>query len=60
MKGLEDFPDSRVIYGGSARPGLLHEIAQDVDGLFLGRFAHRVRALAEILDEVLAFASATS
>jgi triosephosphate isomerase len=60
MRGLEDFPDSRVIYGGSARPGLLHEIAQDVDGPFLGRFAHRVRALAEILDEVLAFASATS
>lgn len=60
VRSLSDFPDSKVIYGGSARPGLLHDIAQDVDGLFLGRFAHRVEALGEILDEVLAFASAAS
>ncbi|MCH6469801.1 triose-phosphate isomerase family protein [Sinomonas terrae] len=48
-----DFAGSRVIYGGSARPGLLGEIADDVDGLFLGRFAHRAESLEEVLDEVL-------
>jgi triosephosphate isomerase len=52
VRAFEDFPESRVIYGGSAKPGLLTEIAPDVDGLFLGRFAHRVEALGEILDEV--------
>ena len=40
-----------VIYGGSARPGMLAEIAGSVDGLFLGRFAHDPRAFAAILDE---------
>jgi triosephosphate isomerase len=57
VQGLAEFPGSRVIYGGSARPGLLTEIADDVDGLFLGRFAHRVEALTEILDEALACAA---
>jgi len=40
-----------VIYGGSAGPGLLTELAQATDGLFLGRFAHDPTALATILDE---------
>jgi len=40
-----------VIYGGSAGPGLLTELGDDVDGLFLGRFAHDVGALAAVLDE---------
>ena len=31
---------SSVIYGGSAGPGLLTELGDTVDGLFLGRFAH--------------------
>ncbi len=31
---------AQVIYGGSAGPGLLPQIADDVDGMFLGRFAH--------------------
>ena len=43
---------SRVIYGGSAGPGLLTRLGQSVDGLFLGRFAHDPRALTTILDEV--------
>ena len=42
---------SRVIYGGSAGPGLLGSIRDSVDGLFLGRFAHDPAALAAILDE---------
>lgn len=43
---------ARVIYGGSAGPGLLTQIADSVDGLFLGRFAHDPEAFREILDEV--------
>lgn len=40
-----------VIYGGSAGPGLLSELGSDVDGLFLGRFAHKVDALSDIIRE---------
>ncbi|KAI1767342.1 Triosephosphate isomerase [Hypoxylon sp. FL1150] len=31
---------TRVVYGGSAGPGLFEKIKDGVDGLFLGRFAH--------------------
>ncbi len=41
----------RVIYGGSAGPGLLTRLWPDVDGLFLGRFAHQPAALQAVLDE---------
>ncbi len=44
--------DSRIIYGGSAGPGLLTEIGTIVDGLFLGRFAHDPAAVGTILDEL--------
>jgi triosephosphate isomerase len=45
----------RVIYGGSAGPGLLTELGADaVDGLFLGRFAHDPAALAAVIDEASA------
>ena len=44
--------DARVIYGGSAGPGLLTTIADSVDGVFLGRFAHDPSAIRDILDEV--------
>lgn len=47
---------SSVIYGGSARPGLWASIAPDVDGLFLGRFAHDPLMLSHILDEARAIA----
>lgn len=43
---------SRVIYGGSAGPGLLTRVNDSVDGLFLGRFAHDPSAIRSILDEV--------
>ncbi|WP_306231299.1 triose-phosphate isomerase family protein [Agrococcus beijingensis] len=50
---LADDPlDAQVIYGGSAGPGLLPRIADSVDGMFLGRFAHDPAAFAAILDEV--------
>nr|WP_222131970.1 triose-phosphate isomerase family protein [Pseudonocardia sp. C8] len=50
---LAGLPDTRVIYGGSAGPGLLPEIAGAVDGMFLGRFAHDPAAVTAILDEAL-------
>lgn len=30
----------RIVYGGSAGPGLFDKLKGEVDGLFLGRFAH--------------------
>jgi triosephosphate isomerase len=51
VSGLDSHPDSSVIYGGSAGPGLLTRLADTVDGLFLGRFAHDPTALATVLDE---------
>jgi triosephosphate isomerase len=50
---------SRVIYGGSAGPGLLTEIGHSVDGVFLGRFAHDPAAVEAILDEVRKISSDT-
>jgi len=44
----------RVIYGGSAGPGLLSRLDESVDGLFLGRFAHDPHALAQMIDEAAA------
>ena len=41
-----------VIYGGSAKPGLLPKL-QNVDGLFLGRFAHHAVNFGTVLDEAL-------
>ncbi|MFT4164598.1 MAG: triose-phosphate isomerase [Microlunatus sp.] len=46
-----------VIYGGSAGPGLLRKVGEQVDGLFLGRFAHDPQAIRGILDDVLALAT---
>lgn len=43
--------ESRVIYGGSAGPGLFSQLGPAVSGLFLGRFAHNPAAVRDILDE---------
>lgn len=40
-----------VVYGGSAGPGLLTQLGSSVDGLFLGRFAHKIEALSDIIEE---------
>ncbi len=48
---LAAWPSARLIYGGSAGPGLLDRIGGALDGLFLGRFAHDVDALRRILAE---------
>lgn len=57
-RALQDFlRDSRprardrVIYGGSAGPGLLERIGNSVDGLFLGRYVHDPDALRTVLNE---------
>jgi triosephosphate isomerase len=52
------FPHAQVIYGGSAGPGLLPEIGAEVDGMFLGRFAHDPNAVRRILDEVAVITAA--
>ncbi|WP_172465520.1 triose-phosphate isomerase, partial [Arthrobacter sp. Hiyo1] len=45
--GLAGLP---IIYGGSAKPGLLPEL-RGVSGLFLGRFAHDAANFGAVLDE---------
>jgi triosephosphate isomerase len=55
---LEEHPlvaSSRVIYGGSAGPGLLTVLGDSIDGLFLGRFAHDTASLERVLDEAMLF-----
>jgi triosephosphate isomerase len=42
----------QILYGGSANYGLFEQIAQSVDGLFLGRSAHDVKNLKKIIEEV--------
>ncbi|MGO1972224.1 MAG: triose-phosphate isomerase family protein [Propionibacteriaceae bacterium] len=49
---LPSVTTARVIYGGSAGPGLLNHLCGAVDGLFLGRFAHDPQALFSVLAEL--------
>ncbi|MAM53346.1 triose-phosphate isomerase family protein [Microbacterium sp. UBA3394] len=44
----------RVLYGGSARAGLMPDLRDAVDGLFLGRAAHDVDVVRRVLDECAA------
>lgn len=44
----------RVIYGGSAGPGLLSQLGDATDGLFLGRYAHDPAALRQVITEAAA------
>lgn len=45
-------PRSRVLYGGTAGPGVFGTLYPDVDGLFLGRRGHHVSALMDVLEEM--------
>lgn len=56
LAALPDRAGSPVIYGGSAGPGLLAELGADIDGVFLGRFAHDPAAFLPVLDEAAALA----
>ena len=49
---LEGHPAARLIYGGTAGPGLFEAISEATDGLFLGRRAHDPAAFAAVLSEV--------
>jgi triosephosphate isomerase len=53
--------ETRVVYGGSAGPGLWsgktndgNGLEQWVDGMFLGRFAHEISGVKEVVEEVMA------
>ena len=54
LKAARPGATNRVIYGGSAGPGLLESLAGTVDGLFLGRRVHDPADLGKVLDEVAA------
>ena len=45
---------ARVLYGGSAGPGLWGAggLGRAVDGMFLGRFAHQIEGVREVVREV--------
>lgn len=43
---------TRILYGGSAGPGTFAKMAEGVDGLFLGRFAHDIQNLKKVIAEV--------
>lgn len=44
---------TRVVYGGSAGPGLFERLSSGVDGLFLGRFGHDVAQFVRTVKEVI-------
>ncbi|KAK0715897.1 Triosephosphate isomerase [Lasiosphaeris hirsuta] len=43
---------TRIVYGGSAGPGLFARLGGEVDGLFLGRFAHEPGQFYKTICEV--------
>lgn len=43
---------TRILYGGSAGPGMFTDVAEGVDGLFLGRFAHDVANFRLVIQEI--------
>jgi triosephosphate isomerase len=43
---------TRVVYGGSAGPGLYDKLKSGLDGLFLGRFGHDPQQFAKTVQEV--------
>ncbi|PGH27036.1 hypothetical protein AJ80_01221 [Polytolypa hystricis UAMH7299] len=54
VSGGERVGEVRVLYGGSAGPGLWGEggLGKAVDGMFLGRFAHEVEGVRKVVREV--------
>lgn len=43
---------TRIIYGGSAGPGLFAGLKDGVDGMFLGRFAHEPQQFYKTIQEI--------
>jgi triosephosphate isomerase (TIM) len=52
LRSVRPGVNDRIIYGGTAGPGLLSDLHTSVDGLFLGRRVHDAGALGAMLDEV--------
>lgn len=50
---------SRVVYGGSAGPGVLPSLGDAVDGMLVGRACHSPDGLKRILDEAAELAGST-
>ncbi|WP_297747614.1 triose-phosphate isomerase family protein [uncultured Tessaracoccus sp.] len=48
---LQDMPGISILYGGSAGTGLIQELSESIDGLFLGRFAHDPEAFVAVAKE---------
>ena len=46
---------TRILYGGSAGPGLFEQLHGTVDGLFLGRFGHDAKQFLKTAQEVAGF-----
>ncbi|KAF4508170.1 hypothetical protein G6O67_004585 [Ophiocordyceps sinensis] len=44
---------TRVVYGGSAGPGLYRRLSKGLDGLFLGRFGHDPERFVQTIHEVI-------
>ncbi|KAM4066237.1 triosephosphate isomerase domain-containing protein [Hirsutella rhossiliensis] len=44
---------TRVVYGGSAGPGLYQRLSKGLDGLFLGRFGHDPERFVQTIREVI-------
>lgn len=42
----------RFLYGGSAKPGIWKALAPALDGMFLGRFAHDIKNVEQIVKEM--------
>jgi triosephosphate isomerase len=42
----------RILYGGSAKPGIWKALAPALDGMFLGRFAHDPENVKQIIQEM--------
>jgi triosephosphate isomerase len=57
LLGAHSLQNLPVIYGGSAKPGLLPTL-NGVSGLFLGRFAHDAANFGKVLDEALSLVEA--
>jgi triosephosphate isomerase len=60
LGGKQRMGDVKVVYGGSAGPGLWsgksnggNGLGKYVDGLFLGRFAHKIEGVRGVVEEVV-------
>ena len=49
---VEGKTEVRILYGGSAKPGIWQTLKDGLDGLFLGRFAHDVENFEKVIREV--------